>query len=211
MRIASSFLLAFFATSLAWASQAASPLQAEAGVSYFVLRHTRFESGATAFRVDEPHNAAPFVALTRDVSDTWDVKLSYRYLNNVRTTVQFGSPPGSMLPVVVWGHYDDDVHMLTAAPEFKWRVASQLTFAIAPEVNWVASRGVVSYSTNNATVLLVGPRRRNDDGFTLGASARWLWTTGSRWAMMLGYEYVDLDPSFDREAHVFSGGVQWRF
>jgi hypothetical protein len=70
---------------------------------------------------------------------------------------------------------------------------------------------VVSYSTTNPAVLLIGPRKRNDDGFTLGGSVRFLWSFSPRLAISLGYQYVDLDPSFDREAQVFSGGMQWKF
>jgi hypothetical protein len=192
----------------------ASAIQPEVGASYFELHNARFEPAPTPLSVDEPSKGAPFIAVTHDFTDRFGFRLSYHHVNNLRATAQFGSPPGSPpspLAVVVWGHYHDDVHLLSAAPEFKWSFSPKLTFAIAPQLSWVASRGVVSYSTTNALIQLIGPRKRHQDGFTLGGSARFLWSLGHRSAVSVGYQYVDLNPSFDREAHVFSGGVRWRF
>jgi hypothetical protein len=190
----------------------ASPaIQPEIGVSYFFLRHTALERGSYRLSIDEPEKFAPFVAANAELNDWLGLRFSYTFVNNARTTAMLGSPPGSPLTVVVWGHYDDDIHVVSAAPEFKWRFTPALSLGVAPQVNWVASRGTISYSTDNPTVLLVGPRDRHDDGFTLGGSARLLWSLSARATLTLGYQYLDLDPSFDREAHVISGGLQWKF
>lgn len=190
---------------------ASAKIQPEVGVSYFALRDTELERGSYPLWTDEPSETSPFVAATYEFNERFGLRLSYHYLDDVRTTTQLGSPPGSPLAVVVWGHFNDDVHLFSAAPEFRWSLAPKLTFAIAPQLNWVASKGVVSYSTNDPLVLLVAPRKWDDDGVTLGGSARFLWSLGRRAALTLGYQYLDLDPSFGREAHVVSGGVQWSF
>jgi hypothetical protein len=192
----------------------APTFHAEGGASYFVIRDARLEPAPDPLAVDEPRKVAPFVGVTYDMTDQIAFRFSYHYLSDVRTTVVFGSPPGSPpspLPIIIWGHYEDDVHLVTVAPEFKWRIGPTVTFSIAPQVNWVASRGVVSYSTTNPLVLLLAPRERDDEGLTLGGSARIRWALGSRAAISLGYQYVDLDPSFGRKAHAFTGGLQWSF
>ena len=189
----------------------ASPtIEPEAGVSYFVLRHTQIQPGAVT-SVDEPTATVPFVAVTGGFTDHFGLRLSYHYLRNVDTVTRYNVPPGSLLQILVWGHYEDDVHLFSAAPEFKWSLAPRVMFAIAPEVNWVASKGMISYSTNGAALTLVAPQTRNDHGFTLGGSTRLVWSLGRHAAVALGYQYVDLDPSFGRVGHVFSGSVQWEF
>ena len=190
----------------------ASPaIQAEAGASYFVLRDTRSDSSTNVLSVDEPTKVAPFVAATYDFTERVGLRLSYHFLNNVQTTAQHGSPPGSPIQVIVWGHYRDDIHLFTAAPEFKFPLSPKLSLALSPQLNWVASRGVVSFSTTDPTVLLVGPRERDEEGITWGGSVRALWAIDSRFSISVGYQYSDLDPSFDRQAHIFSGGLLWKF
>ena len=187
---------------------------AEAGASHFEFRGGSLDGSIGALAVDEPARVAPYLAFAREFSDRFGLRLSYHFLDNVRTTAVFGGPPGvppSPLPVVVWGHYLDDVHLLTLSPEFKWRLAPKMSFSFAPQLNWIASRGLVRYSSDSAFILLVGPQRRNDDGFTPGGATRLTWSLGPRAALTLGYQYSDLEPSFDREAHVFSGGFAWRF
>jgi hypothetical protein len=34
---------------------------------------------------------------------------------------------------------------------------------------------------------------------------------GGRSALALGYEFLDLEPSFNREAQVLTGALSWRF
>lgn len=208
MRIRSFVSLTF---ALAGVAAAAPAFHAELGASYFLLRNSDPQPGSHRLSVDEPEKLAPFVAGAYEFSERFSLRLSYHYLSDVSTVAELGSPPGSPLAVVVWGHYDDDVHLVSAAPEFKWSLAPRLSLGVAPQLNWVASRGVVSFSTHNPAVLLVGPQRRHDDGLTLGGAARLLWSIGKNSVVSLGYQYVDLDPSFGREAHVFSGGLLWRF
>jgi hypothetical protein len=153
----------------------------------------------------------PFVAGTIGFTEHLGLRLSYTYLRGVETTTEFGLPIGALLAINVQGHYRDDINLASAAPEFTWNLGAKLALAVAPQVNWVRSRGVVSFSTNNPAVLLVAPRSRNDDGFTFGGSARLVYSFGARAAVAVGYQYVDLEPSFGRTANVFSGGVQWKF
>lgn len=199
---------------LVCAARAATSFQAEAGASYFFLREARLERAPTPLSTDEPGKFAPFVAGSLAFNERVALRLSYAFLDNARATAVFPGPPGvppSPLAVVVWGRYRDDVHVVSLAPEFTWTLRPRLAFAVAPQVNWVASRGVVSYSTNSALLLLVAPQPRNDDGLTLGAAAKLRWTLGARASLSLGYEYVDLAPSFGRRAQVLSGGWRWNF
>lgn len=211
MRILS---LALFSAVLLCPLLRAASVVPEVGASYYFLRGARLEGTATPLSTDEPGKLAPFVAGTFAFNERVALRFSYSYLDNARTTVVFPGPPGSppsLLPIVIWGHYRDDVHIVSLAPEFSWALRPGLAFAVAPHVNWVASRGVVSFSTNGATILLVGPRARNDDGFTLAGAARLRWDLGARAALTLGYEYTDLAPSFGRRAHVASAGLRWKF
>lgn len=187
---------------------------AEAGAGYFRPENAHLESSPTPLTLDEPSRLAPYVAATYGFTPRFGLRMSYQFVNNARATAQFGSPPGSqppVLPIVVWGHYHDDIHVVSAAPEFTWPLAPQLTIGIAPQLNWVASRGRVSYSTDYPLILLVAPRDRNEDGLTLGGSVRVRWALGPRASAVAGYQYIDIEPSFDRTAHVFSGGLQWKF
>ncbi|HEY0946817.1 MAG TPA: hypothetical protein VGD81_16165 [Opitutaceae bacterium] len=195
------------------ASAGATPtIQVELGASHFWLRNTHGEDNVDPLRVDEPTKTAPFVAATYAFNQRFGLRLSYHYLDNVETAAEFGHPPGEVVPqVVVLGRFRDDVHVVSLAPEFNWNLTPRLKFAIAPQVNWVASRGVVSYATNDPSVLLVGPRERDADGFTLAGSTRLIWALGERAAVSLGYHYIDFDPSFGRTAQVLSGGLLWTF
>lgn len=199
------------AAALTSAARAATAFQAEAGASYYFLRDARLEGAPTPLSTDEPGKLAPFIAGSLAFNERVALRVSYAYLDHARSTAMFPGPPNSPLTVVVWGHYRDDVHVVSVAPEFTWALGPRLAFAVAPQVNWVASRGVVSYSTNSALILLVGPQARHDDGFTLGGAAKLRWTLGARSALSLGYEHVDLAPSFGRRAHVLSGGWRWKF
>ena len=192
----------------------AAEIRSEIGASFFAVRHARLEQSPSPLSSDEPGRTAPYVAATYGLNERIAIRLSYHYLNDVRTTAQFAGPPGippSPLPVFVSGHYVDDVHVLSVAPEYHWAIAPALSFSVAPQLNWVTSRGVVSYSTNSALILLVAPRERNDEGFTWGGAVRMQWSLGARAALAAGYQFVDLEPSFDREAHVFSAGLSWKF
>ena len=195
-------------------ASAAPSLQTEVGASYFAVRDTRLEGAANLLSVDEPRKFAPFVAVRYACNDRFALRLSWQFLNDARTTATSGAPPGtppSVPPFVVWSHYEDDVHLLSAAPEFAWNLSPQATFSLAPQLNWVASRGVASYSTLHPLILLPAPRARRDDGFTLGGAAQLRWSIGARTAISVGYQFMDLEPSFGRQANVISAGLQWRF
>lgn len=206
------FLLLLGATFVAPAI-AALDIQTEVGASYFIFRDTRREPMAGFLGTDEPTKAAPFIAVATDLTENIGLRLSYQFVNDVSSTARFSSPSGapSLLPTSIWSVQEDDIHLLGLAPEFKWKLAPSLSLALAPELHWVASRGVVSYGTNNPAVSLVAPRTRNDNGFTLGGAARARWSISRQASVSLGYEYVDLDPSFGRRAHVIAAGFGWRF
>jgi hypothetical protein len=194
---------------------AAPKFHAEVGASAFLLRQRgALEPGPAPLTVDSPTKFSPFVAGTFAFWERFGLRLSYHHLNDVETTAEFGSPPGippSPLPIVVWGHYRDDVHLFSLMPEYTWNLARGLKLGIAPQLNWVASEGVIRYSTNNALILLMAPRQRDDHGFTLGGGARLLWALGARATLSLGYHHSDLGPSFHRRAHVLSAGFAWKF
>src|SRR5688572_29836687 len=99
----------------------AAAFEAEIGASYFVFRGTQL--GQTALSVDEPKELAPYIAGTYVVSDRFGVRLTYHHLRDVHTQADFGAPPGlpPSQPAGVFGHFEDDVHLLSVAPEFEWR------------------------------------------------------------------------------------------
>ena len=205
------FTLAFLLAT-PWVSRA--DISIDAGISYFDFRQGRIESNSTVLAVDDPGKVAPFVAATFGFSKRFGLRASYHYITDVKSVVKYGSMPGSgpiTTPVIVYGHYEDDIHLFSFSPEFKWSPSPTLTLAAGPQLNWVASRGRVAYSSTDPTVLLMAPHRKNDDGFTLGGPARAIWSVSAKTALSLGYQYLDLDPSFNRRSHVLSASFQLSF
>lgn len=203
--------LALFGSSLA-PFALAGDFSAEAGASY--VRPRSFEAESTnVFGRQDRSRWAPYIAGRYVWNDWLGARLSYRHISDFRATIEYGIPPaGGVGPqVIVWGHYRDDVHQVSLAPEITFHPYAGLVLVVSPVVNWVSSRGDVSYSTNNPAVTLLAMRDRNDTGFTLGGSVQLRYALSARAAVTVGYEYVDLAPSFGRKAHVFSGGVQWTF
>jgi hypothetical protein len=189
-------------------------IEIEAGPSYFFFEGARPEVAPDPLQFDAPDKGGFFVAATYAFTERIGARVAYHQVNNTRIAAQYGSPPGSPpspLTVVVWGHYRDDIHLITAGPEFKWRPYPRLLLAAGPQVNWIASRGTASYGSETALILFAGPRARNDEGFTWGGAARVAWAVGARTAITAGYQFVDLEPSFHRRAQVMSAGVSWRF
>ncbi len=198
---------------LAVPASGAPGFRAEIGATYFHLQHGRFESGPPPAATDEDSRTAPYLALTYSFNESFGLRLGYHALIHGRATVdRITSPAGTSLPAIeVRGHYHDDTHVIGLAPEFSLKIAPRLTCTLAPQVNWVSSRGVISYSTTNPLILLLGPRRRTASGFTLGGGGRFEWSLNARAALSFGYTFLDLDPSFGRTAHAFSGGASWKF
>ncbi len=198
---------------------AEAKVEADVGVSYFGLRGARFEAHPAPFFVDEGSKAAPFVAAGYAFSERFAVRASYHYLHDVKATAGYGHPPGVpgqvVLPVVVYGHYEDDVHLVGLAPELRWAPARKVVITVAPVLNWVASRGVARYSfVRTDPLALVAPipdQRHDEAGFTFGGTIGAAWTIGERSALLLSYRYTDLDPSWDREAHILSGALRLKF
>jgi hypothetical protein len=212
-------VIALFLTLLAGATALAdAKFYAEAGASHFALRGARFEKQPNPLTVsDDKGQIAPFVAAGYSFTDTLGLRLSYHFVDDVSGSALYPYPPdyGDIRPlvaVVTWGFYRDDIHLLSLAPELKWPVNGKLKLSFSPSLNWVASRGEVTYSfTSLSTLIPALARKRRDDGFTFGGSVGLTWSVAERVALSAGYHYVDLDPSFNRTAHIISGGLRWEF
>ncbi len=206
----------FLFAGAAWSACAADAgFYAEVGASYFSLHHARFERSPEPLQVrGGKARTAPFVSAGYSSGNLLGLRVTYHAIGDIESVAQFGSPPGQgqpvTTPVVVWGHYEDEVHLVTVAPEFTLR-AGRVKIHFAPEVNWVSSRGLATYSSSDPTVSLVQPQRRSEDGFTLGGALGVEYPVTERAAVSLTYHYTDLDPSFGRQAHVLSGGFKWAF
>ncbi|HYP17494.1 MAG TPA: outer membrane beta-barrel protein [Opitutus sp.] len=210
MKLLSSSLFSALIAATAFAD---SKAYVETGASYIALRDARFESRPDPLHVDGGRSkVAPFIAAGYSFTERLGLRLSYHFLDDIRASAEFPHSPGHgdvHLPVVVWGHYRDDVHLVGLAPELRWARGDKLTFTFSPGLNWVASRGHVSYGTVE-TVPMTG-RKQSDEGFTLGGSVGLVWALAERSAVSLNYQYTDLDPSFGREAHLLTGGVRFSF
>jgi|GEM_PF-2490359 len=188
---------------------------AEVGASYLSLHGARFErSPAPLQTMGGKARTAPFITAGYRVDSGLGVRLSYHAIGDIEAVAKFGSPPDPKepvnTPVVVWGYYEDEVHLVTLAPEFSWP-RGKLTFSVAPEVNWVSSRGHAAYTMEDPTIAAIPPRRHSENGFTLGGAVGVSYAIGERTSVSLTYHYTDLDPSFDRQAHVISAGLKWAF
>ncbi len=202
---------------VAAATAAAQPVgfYAELGASYLSLHGERFERSPEPLQtLGGKAKTAPFVTAGYRLDEGLSVRLSYHAIGDIEAAAKFGSPPNQggpvNTPVVVWGRYEDEVHLLTLAPEFSWP-RGKWTFRLAPEVNWVSSRGRASYTMSDPTIAAIPPRTHSENGFTLGGALAVSYAIAERTSVSLTYHYTDLDPSFDREAHVFSAGVRWGF
>jgi opacity protein-like surface antigen len=211
------FALSLLALLLSSSAFADAKLYAEAGLSHVVLRDARYEAYPSPLAVSEDRRqAAPFIAAGYSFNPLLGLRLSYHFIDDLSATTQFPHPPGPpgqpVIALVTWGHYRDDVHLLSLAPELKWPATGKLTFILAPALNWVASRGEVSYSfTGGIPFVPVLPRGHRDSAFTFGGSVGAAWSVSTHVALSIAYQYADLEPSFERTAHVFSGALRWNF
>jgi hypothetical protein len=193
------------------AAPAGAVIGFEAGYSHFAFRDSDPEPGIGTRTADESSRGAPFIAGSMTLTNRIGLRLSYHYIDDIRTTADLILPPDWPATISVRGDYRDNVHLVTLAPEYGWSPRPRLLLAISPQLHWVNSRGHVSYSTNSPEVVLPDPERRNRHGFTLGISGRIGLTLSERSAAFAGYGFSDLDPSFGRQAHVFSGGFSYAF
>lgn len=187
---------------------------AEAGVSYLALRDARFERTMNPLRTwGGRSEAAPFIAGGMSFSEHFGVRLSYHYVDEIDAVAELPSMPGGPVttPVVTWGHYRDEVHLVGLSPELRWAAGSKLRFTLAPTLNWVASRGDVWYAAPNVTMLPGPARRHSKEDFTFGGSVGLTWPLTDRAAVSVGYQYANLEPSFGRTAHIVSGAFRWNF
>src|SRR4051812_8819162 len=106
----------------------AAEFRPEVGASYFSFHDARYEGSQAPFQTDEPGQWAPYVAVTAGFSPHVGLRLAYHYVRDIEATVGYGSPPGTLLPVVVYGHYRDTVHLLSLSPEFSWQLNPKLSF-----------------------------------------------------------------------------------
>jgi hypothetical protein len=183
----------------------------EAGYSHFEFRDSDPERGIPTRSISESSRGAPFVAGSMTLTERIGLRTSYHYIDNVRSTAQIATPFDWPDSINVFGHYRDNIHLVTIAPEYGWSPRPGLALAISPQLHWVNSRGRVDYETNSTEIQLPDPHRRNDHGFTLGISGRVGVSLSDRSAAFAGYSFSDLSPSFGRQAHIFFGGFSYAF
>ena len=204
---------------------------AEAGVGYASVRGARFQSEAfidssvillvpgtvpptaTITSVSQDRSAAsPFLALGYSLSERWSLRLSYRYLGDLSARVDYRVIVGGDTFVGTYTtKFNDDVHIVSLAPEFTWPVASHLSLTISPELNWVVNDSELLSTTQSSSVIITPRLTRHESKFTFGASAACVWDWTETSSVVLRYQYADLKSSREREAHLVTGAVRWRF
>ncbi len=216
------------------AAFAESRFYTEAGASYVMLMGAHYPSGAPSLasvavyppilewtrshdNKDTP-KWAPFVAVGYSFTDWLGVRLSYQYIANLTARTEWRSrfAPGyetlvGVLAPIFTTTYEEDIHVLSLAPEFRWPVTSAVAVTFSPELNWVASRGEVQESYVTYYTPTVTRRVRNEKEYTLGVSAGAVWSLTKRCDLVFRYKYADLKPSFGREAHILSGAIRLGF
>jgi len=204
---------------------------AEAGVGYATVRGGHFQSAAllgnpviqvipgpipptstiTAINQDSS-TAVPFLAVGYSVSERLGLRLSYQYLGDLSARVDYRVViGGDALLGTYTTKFNDDVHIVSLAPEFTWPLAANFSLTLAPQLNWVSSDSELLSSTQSTQLSVIPRLTRQESEFTFGASAAcvWHWTETS--SVVLRYQYADLKPSWQREAHLVTGAVRWRF
>lgn len=210
---------------------AESKFYAEAGVAYVALRGASYETGATpsltlantvpgtplptstfAILGEDKSTWAPFVSAGYHFSEHIGVRLGYHYVGNlnasVKSTLLVG---GDVVLGDVSLRFNDEVHVLSFAPELRWPIADKLRLTFSPELNWVTSRGEILATTSNPVINIVPRRARNEQELTFGASVGALWSLSDKCDLSLSYKYSDLKPSWGRAAHMLSGALRWNF
>lgn len=185
----------------------------EAGASYLALREANFASNPSypvAVVRNDRSAWAPYLAGGFSLTDWLGLRLSYHYVDGIESEVN-RTFPGDPSAYVINHRYSEDIHLLGLAPEFKWQASSALTLFVSPELNWVVVREDARAWTNAPAVTIIPRTTRTEKDFTFGASAGGTWALSESWAVTLAYKYVDLNPSWDRRAHVISGGLRWSF
>lgn len=206
---------------------AESSLNTEAGVSYVFIRKARYETGSitTGVLSEDKSQVAPFVAIGHSFSESVSLRLSYQYIGNLNATTQsvfqIALPPGTNVPNPLipnfTNQYHDSVHVLGLAPEFKWRLSPKLGLTFSPELNWAADRGtILSTEIHDQPIspfTAVAPKQASHtaENFSLGASAGVLWSLSERCSLAFSYRYTELQPSWNRQAHILSAALRWHF
>jgi hypothetical protein len=206
----------------------------EAGVSYAALHGASYGSAASGFDPtlslsnivagapaptstltvlsEDKSQWAPFVAAGYTFTDRIGLRLSYQYIGSLsaraKSTIIVG---GDAVLGEVSFRFNDKVHVVSLAPVFTWPLASKLTLTFSPEVNWIASRGEILASTDSPQINIAPRQVRNEQDVSVGASVGARWFLTEKCDLILGYKYTDLKPSWGRQAHLFSGGLHWRF
>jgi hypothetical protein len=219
------FVIALFLTLLAGATALAdAKFYAEAGASHFALRGARFGSsplerfgGQLLTASSRQSRTAPLVAAGCSFGDFYGLRLSYQFIDDLSGTVEYGAPSGTVPRTAVYtrGYFRDEVHLLGIAPELKLPVNRIIKLTFSPTLNWVASRGEINHVY--VDVVSIAPlepfptRKQRKEAFTFGGSMGLTWSVAKHAALSVAYHYADLDPSFERTAHIVSGGLRWNF
>lgn len=187
---------------------------AEAGVSYLAVEGTTSPDVHISLPLlarDHDKTAwSPFIAAGWNLSDHFGLRTAYRYVDGLNVQEAFAIQDGTGTYHLTT-RYSDDLHVVTLAPEFRWRAGHAAVITLSPELNWVHLRESVHTWTNAPAVDPAPPRTRSDEDFSLGGSAAVVWALTARWSLPLRYSYLDLDPSWNRRAHAVSAGLAWQF
>jgi len=217
---------------------AESKFYADAGVSYVTLSGASYQdrSGLTVtsstktasgvngdnlnaimnLKNEDRSTMAPFLAVGYSFSDWLEMRLSYQYIGHLTAQTESVTSliPNAVYPPGVYAntyatHYNDDVHLLSLAPEIEWPVADKLKLMFSPQLNWVLDRSEVQESA--AFYPFGSSTAQTRQKFSLGASVGAMWSCSKRCDLTASYQYADLNPSRGRQANIFSGAVRWRF
>lgn len=201
----------------ATASFARPTFYVEAGTSHFALGHADLHhpsAGLAPVKVtlsETKSRWSPLLAVGAEFNSWFAARLSFQRLNNVTgSVVQEFAPEGSTRQYLAT-RSSEDVSVVTLSPEFRWKLAERLDAFVRADLAWVDSRGDVHVDTNLPHILVIPHTRRDDNEFTAGGSLGLDWHLSDTWSLAGSYQYVDLKPSFGRDAHVLSSALRYRF
>jgi hypothetical protein len=236
MKILKFYSIALVFSTVAFAE---SKFYAEAGVSYVALSGASYQdrSGLTVtsstktasevngdnmnaimnLKNEDRSTMAPFLAVGYSFSDWLGMRLSYQYIGHLTAQTESETslipnaiyPPGALANTFAT-HYNDDVHLLSLAPEIKWPVTDKLKLMFSPQLNWVLDRSEVQESAAFYPARFSSTAQTRQK-LSLGALVGAMWSCSKRCDLTASYQYADLNPSRGRQANIFSGAVRWRF
>lgn len=217
-----SFVLFGAALGLATASSAKPTFYLEAGASHFALRDAELyrplpiDPAALTVPVkvtttQTKSKVGPLIAAGAEFNAWFGLRLSYQQLRGVRGLAlhewEINPPERHFLAT----RSEADVHVTTISPEFRRKIAANVEAFLRPELAWVVDRSELRTWTNLPAYDVVPYGETDENGFTVGGSAGLVWHVAPQWALSGGYQYVDLDPSSGRVAHVLSAALRFKF